>query len=78
MVSTPYSSVYCWPMVVHGSLPFLRIGMKPQPSLSATAPPKMKPRASMPATASILLSGERLRHRRDRRLEAVGVAASAW
>ena len=30
MMSTPYSSEYCWPMVFHGSLPFLRMGMKPQ------------------------------------------------
>ena len=33
-----------------GSLPFLRIGTKPQRKRSATAPPRMKPRASMPTT----------------------------
>ena len=36
-----------------GSLPFLRIGTKPRPSSCATAPPRMKPRASMPATWSM-------------------------
>ena len=52
MVSMPYSSVYSWPIVFQGSFPFLRIGTKAVPSRSAMAPPRMKPRASMPATAS--------------------------
>src|SRR5690606_32214597 len=37
---------------VPGSLPGLRTGTKPQPSSRASAAPRMKPRASMPATAS--------------------------
>ncbi len=37
-----------------GSLPFLRIGTNPAETWCATAPPIMKPRASMPATLSIL------------------------
>ena len=53
MMSMPYSSSYSWPMALAGSLPFLRIGTKPQRKRSATAPPRMKPRASMPATDSI-------------------------
>src|SRR5829696_8540587 len=40
--------------VACGSLPFLRIGTKPAESWCATAPPRMKPRASMPATLSAL------------------------
>ena len=39
--------------VTCGSLPFLRMGTKPAESWCATAPPRMKPRASMPATLSI-------------------------
>src|SRR5262245_10155033 len=38
-----------------GSLPFLRIGMKPAETWWATAPPRMKPRASIPATLSIFM-----------------------
>ena len=38
-----------------GSLPFLRTGTKPALSWCATAPPRMKPRASTPATLSILV-----------------------
>ena len=53
MVSTPYSRLYSWPIVRQGSLPFLRIGTKPRPSSCATAPPRMKPRASMPTTLSM-------------------------
>ena len=37
-----------------GSLPALRTGTKPMPSSWASAAPKMKPRASMPATTSTL------------------------
>ena len=39
---------------LNGSLPFLRIGTKPAETWCATAPPRIKPRASMPATLSIL------------------------
>src|SRR5689334_16990211 len=39
-------------MVLKGSLPFLRTGTKPVLSLVAAAAAKMKPRASMPTTAS--------------------------
>ena len=38
--------------VFDGSLPGLRTGTNPQPSRSATAAPKMKPRLSMPTTRS--------------------------
>ena len=41
-----------------GSLPFLRIGTKPAESWCATAPPRMKPRASIPATLSILVPAQ--------------------
>ena len=41
-----------------GSLPFLRIGMKPADTWCATAPPRMKPRASMPATLSIFMPAQ--------------------
>ncbi len=54
MVSVPYSSAYSTETVLCGSLPFLRRGTKPTESWWATAPPRMKPRASMPATLSIL------------------------
>ena len=40
-----------------GSLPFLRIGTKPAESWCATAPPRMKPRASMPAHLVDALAG---------------------
>src|SRR5208282_4925983 len=39
-------------MVLKGSLPFLRTGTKPAWSFVAAAAAKMKPRASMPTTAS--------------------------
>src|SRR3954469_9317428 len=41
--------------VVCGSLPRLRMGTNPAETWCATAPPRMKPRASIPATLSILL-----------------------
>ncbi len=52
-MSVPYSRAYSTATVSCGSLPFLRIGMKPTESWWATAPPRMNPRASMPATLSI-------------------------
>ena len=48
--------------------------MKPQPSRSAIAPPRIKPRASMPATASMGCVAEGLGHLGDGRLEALGIA----
>jgi hypothetical protein len=48
----PYSSVYSTVDVSQGSLPGLRTGMKPAPICRATAPPRMKPRASAAATTS--------------------------
>ena len=55
MESEPYSSAYSTARVRWGSLPFLRSGTKPADSWWATAPPRMKPRASMPATLSIFM-----------------------
>ena len=52
-VSTPYSSAYSIVTVLCGSLPFLRSGTKPAASWWAMAAPKMKPRASIPATLAI-------------------------
>ena len=40
-------------MTVPGSLPFLRMGTKPVDSWCATAPPRIKPRASRPTTLSM-------------------------
>ena len=53
MTSTPYSSAYSTETVLWGSLPFFLRGMKPAESWWAMAPPRMKPRASIPATLSI-------------------------
>jgi len=48
----PYSRLYSTCLVEAGSLPCLRTGTKPTPSLVAKRGPKMKPRASGPTTAS--------------------------
>src|SRR5690606_24639093 len=48
----PYSSSYSWLIAAAGSLPGLRSGTRPAWSCCASAAPKMKPRASIPATLS--------------------------
>ncbi len=53
MASVPYSRLNDSRSVFAGSLPGLRIGQKPAPSRSATAPPRMNPRLSMPTTISM-------------------------
>ena len=53
-----------------GSRPSLRTSAKPAPSRSATAPPRMNPRDSMPATTSTCASTVRRGKRGDRRSES--------
>src|SRR4029077_14064147 len=52
MTASPYSRVYACEIRVDGSLPSLRTSAKPAPRRSATAPPRMNPRDSIPATIS--------------------------
>ncbi len=63
--SVPYSSAYSSVTRSHGSLPGFRTGTKPAPSAVATAPPRMKPRASMPTTWVTPAARERLGERLD-------------
>src|SRR5207249_3428849 len=49
-VADPYSRSYSTATTSAGSLPSLRTGTKPAPSLYAMGAPKMKPRDSMPTT----------------------------
>src|SRR5439155_298990 len=51
-VADPYSRSYSTETTSAGSLPSLRTGTKPAPSLYAMGAPKMKPRDSMPTTTS--------------------------
>jgi len=50
MVAMPYSKEYSSESVCHGSLPFLRIGVNPQPSSRAMQGPKKNPLDSIAAT----------------------------
>src|SRR3989475_7161174 len=52
-VADPYSRSYSTDTTSAGSFPSLRTGTKPTPSLYAIGAPKMKPRDSIPTTASI-------------------------
>ena len=52
-MSSPYSKLYVFEIVLYGNLPFLRIGTKPKSRLCASADPKINPLASM---ATILSS----------------------
>ena len=53
IASVPYSRLNDSRNVFAGSLPGLRIGQNPAPRRSATAPPRMNPRLSMPTTMSM-------------------------
>src|SRR5881296_1509639 len=54
-VADPYSRSYSTLTTSEGSLPSLRTGTKPTPSLYAIGAAKMNPRDSIPTTASIFL-----------------------
>jgi hypothetical protein len=56
----------------------LRIGTKPAETWCATAPPRMKPRASMPATLSIFDAGPGLHQFVDRAAERARDCRAAW
>src|SRR5437870_3749662 len=55
-VADPYSRSYSTLTTSEGSLPSLRTGTKPTPSLYAIGAAKMNPRDSIPTTASIFFS----------------------
>src|SRR4029450_11903041 len=72
-VFLPYSSAYSALIVSSGSLPGLRAGTKPQPSLYAIAEPTKKPRASAPATMAGVPPPGPVAEDVDRLPERVGV-----